>query len=63
MLLGVAAAAALVVIAQRVSLRKELLQLSNACGAKHPLEVPVDAFETIDPGFTARSAREVFGYS
>ena len=46
-----------------VTLRKELLQISHACGVEHPSQVPLDAFEIIDPGFTARSAKEVFGYA
>ena len=45
-----------------VTLRKELLQLSHACGVGHPALVPLDAFEILDPGFGARAAREVFGY-
>ena len=45
-----------------VTLRKELLQFSHARGQVHPALVPLDAFEIIDPGFNARSARDVFGY-
>lgn len=45
-----------------VTLRKELLQLSHACGQLHPSLVSLDAFEILDPGFGARGARDVFGY-
>jgi glutamate synthase (ferredoxin) len=45
-----------------VTLRKEILQLSHACGAAHPSLVTLDSFDILDPGMGARSAREVFGY-
>jgi glutamate synthase (ferredoxin) len=45
-----------------VTLRKEMLQLSHACGVTHPALVGLDVFEVLDPGFAARSARDVFGY-
>jgi glutamate synthase (ferredoxin) len=45
-----------------VTLRKELLQLSHACGAVHPALVTLDSFDILDPGMGARSAREVFQY-
>jgi glutamate synthase (ferredoxin) len=45
-----------------VTLRKEILQLSHACGAVHPSLVTLDSFDILDPGMGARSAREVFGY-
>lgn len=45
-----------------VTLRKEMLQLSRACGACHPALVSLDSFDILEPGFGARSAREVFGY-
>ena len=45
-----------------VSLRREILQLSHACGQTHPSLVSLDAFDMLDAGFVARSAREVFGY-
>jgi glutamate synthase (ferredoxin) len=44
-----------------MTLRKELLQLANACGEVHPALVPLDRHAIVD-GFTQRSAREVFGY-
>jgi glutamate synthase (ferredoxin) len=45
-----------------VTLRKELLQLANACGELHPALVPLDRFDIVE-GFATRSAAEVFGYS
>jgi glutamate synthase (ferredoxin) len=45
-----------------ITLRKEILQLSHACGAAHPSLVTLDSFDILDPGHGARSAREVFGY-
>jgi glutamate synthase domain-containing protein 2 len=46
-----------------VTLRKELLALANACGEAHPALVPLDRIDLVDPGFTRRPAREVFGYA
>jgi glutamate synthase domain-containing protein 2 len=45
-----------------ITLRKEILQLSHACGMAHPSLVTLDSFDILDPGLGARSAREVFGY-
>ena len=45
-----------------VTLRKELLQLSHACGVAHPSLVSLDSFDILDPGLVARGARQVFGY-
>lgn len=45
-----------------VTLRKELLALANACGEVHPGVVSLDRIDIVDPGFTTRPAREVFGY-
>ena len=45
-----------------VTLRKELLQLSRACGVSHPAQFSTDHFEIIDSCFVARSATECFGY-
>jgi glutamate synthase (ferredoxin) len=45
-----------------ITLRKELLQLANACGEAHPALVPLDRFDIVD-GFATRSARDVFGYA
>jgi hypothetical protein len=42
-------------------LRKEVLQLANACGVVHPSLVPLDRLEIVE-GFSSRPAREVFGY-
>jgi glutamate synthase (ferredoxin) len=43
-------------------LRKEILQLSHACGVRHPSEVSTDSFEILDECFEARSATECFRY-
>jgi glutamate synthase domain-containing protein 2 len=45
-----------------VSLRKELLALSHACGVPHPGLVTPDHFEIIDDRFGARRLVEVFDY-
>lgn len=44
-----------------VTLRKELLQLSRACGVTHPSLVSTDHFEILDECFVARSASDRFG--
>ncbi len=44
-----------------VTLRKELISLSHACGAHHPALVSLDRFEIVD-GFTVKCARDVFEY-
>jgi glutamate synthase domain-containing protein 2 len=44
-----------------VTLRKEILQLANACGEPHPALVPLDRYDLVD-GFSTKPAREVFGY-
>ena len=46
-----------------VALRKELLQLSHACGEPHPAQVSLDAFDILDDRFGTIPARECFGYS
>jgi glutamate synthase domain-containing protein 2 len=45
-----------------VTLRKELLQLSRACGLPHPALVSMQQFEILDERFRAVSAAECFGY-
>jgi len=45
-----------------VTLRKEILQLSHACGCAHPSLVSLESFDILDPGLVARPARQVFGY-
>jgi glutamate synthase (ferredoxin) len=45
-----------------VTMRKELLQLSHACGVVHPALVSTDHFEILDECFVARSASRCFGY-
>ena len=45
-----------------VQLRKELLQLSRACGVEHPALVTLENLEVLDDHFGARTAADVFGY-
>jgi glutamate synthase domain-containing protein 2 len=44
------------------ALRKDALELAQACGEVHPALVSLDRFSILD-GFAARPAREVFGYA
>ena len=44
-----------------VTLRKELLQLTHACGKVHPALLSLDDFEIIDECFGTRSITECFG--
>ncbi|MDA0284932.1 MAG: FMN-binding glutamate synthase family protein [Planctomycetota bacterium] len=46
-----------------VTLRKEILQLSRACGVRHPSLVTPDQCEITDDCFGSRTAREVFKLS
>jgi glutamate synthase (ferredoxin) len=46
-----------------VTLRKELLHLSYACGVSHPALVTTDVFEILDECFGATNAGACFGYS
>ncbi|MBT8496517.1 MAG: FMN-binding glutamate synthase family protein [Deltaproteobacteria bacterium] len=45
-----------------IQLRKELLQLANACGRIHPALLTLDDFDIIDDHYGAKSARELFDY-
>ena len=45
-----------------VTLRKELLALSRACGEAHPSQVTLDDIDVVDDRFGATSSREVFEY-
>jgi len=45
-----------------VALRKEMLQLSQACGQPHPALVPLNQFEILDETFGSRSADQCFDY-
>ena len=45
-----------------VTLRKELLQLSRACGVCHPALVSGDHLEILDGQFGAKTLRELFRY-
>ena len=44
------------------TLRKELLQLSRACGVPNPSQITTDDFEILDGCFGTKSASERFGY-
>ncbi len=43
-----------------VTLRKEILQLSRACGVAHPSLVTADQCEIIDENFGSVTVRELF---
>jgi hypothetical protein len=45
-----------------MTLRKELISLSHACGELHPSLVSLDRFEIVD-GFAIKCARDVFEYA
>jgi glutamate synthase domain-containing protein 2 len=45
-----------------VALRKEILQLSRACGCPHPALVTADQIDILDDRLRTRSVREHFGY-
>jgi len=46
-----------------LTLRKELLSLSRACGVDHPALISLDHVDVLDDRFGATSARDVFGYA
>lgn len=46
-----------------ITLRRELLTLSRACGEDGPRGVSLEHFDIIDDRFDSRSARDVFGYA
>ena len=45
-----------------VTLRKDLLALSRACGVEHPAFVSLDHIDVLDDRFGSTSARDLFGY-
>ncbi len=45
-----------------IALRKELLKLSHACGARHPAMVTPDHFEILDGPYESTNVRELFKY-
>ena len=45
-----------------VALRKEVLQLSRACGVSHPSFVSTDQLELVDGGIQSKTVTECFGY-
>jgi len=44
------------------ALRKELIELSHACGVLHPALITADRLEVIDDRFSGRSLADVFAY-
>ncbi|MGE0392237.1 MAG: FMN-binding glutamate synthase family protein [Vicinamibacterales bacterium] len=44
-----------------VTLRKDLIALTHACGREHPTAVTADQIEILDDRFGARTLREAFG--
>lgn len=44
-----------------MTLRKDLIALTHACGKDHPTEVTADQIEILDDRFGARTLREAFG--
>ena len=44
-----------------VTLRKDLIALTHACGVTHPTHVTADQIEILDDRFGARTLREAFG--
>jgi glutamate synthase domain-containing protein 2 len=45
-----------------ITLRKDLLALSRACGVSHPALISLDHVDVLDDRFGATSSREIFGY-
>ena len=45
-----------------VTLRKEMLQLTRACGVSHPALLTPDHFDILDEQLGAQSARQCFEY-
>jgi glutamate synthase domain-containing protein 2 len=45
-----------------ITLRRELLRLSRACGVEHPSLIGADRIEILDGRFGAETAERVFGY-
>jgi len=45
-----------------LTLRKDLLSLSHACGAPHPSLITADQLELLDDRFGAKTVAELFGY-
>lgn len=46
-----------------MTLRKELIRLSRACGVAHPALLTLDSFDILDGRYGTQSAAEIFGYS
>ena len=46
-----------------ITLRKELLALSHACGVAHPALISADHLELVDGRYGSKTVAELFGYS
>ena len=44
------------------TLRKEIIELTHACGVDHPAHLGLDDFSILDDRLGEHSARAVFGY-
>ena len=45
-----------------ITLRKEVLALSHACGVPHPALITADQLELLDGRFGSKTVAELFGY-
>jgi hypothetical protein len=45
-----------------MTLRKDVLALSRACGVAHPALITADRLELLDDRFGAKTVAELFGY-
>jgi hypothetical protein len=45
-----------------ITLRKELLALSRACGVAHPALISADHLELVDGRYGSKTVAELFGY-
>jgi hypothetical protein len=45
-----------------ITLRKDVLALSRACGVPHPALITADQLELLDGRFGAQTVAELFGY-
>ena len=45
-----------------ITLRKDVLALSRACGVEHPSLIAADQLELLDGRFGANTIAEIFGY-
>jgi len=45
-----------------ITLRKEIMQLTRACGFEHPAQITPEQFEIIDDNYASHSVADIFGY-